>query len=246
MIQLAKVYLHAPTSWSKEIRSKKQMRKQHALAILLLVTIVLAAAPFATAAGNLSKPSVTLPANWQLTDETPYPDATSEHDPQGAGLLQYEDTVNYDGVMIFYESAQSTTYTSAQLRAEAEDIFYRDHEMMYDESGTMTVAGVQAGFAKAYDAEYDVYILELVFVKDNYYINAYALYDANAQSENAVTSLLNSISGGGLFSGTMLYLIIGIIAAIIVVVVVVVVLRKRKKPVQMPPQNYIPPPPPAP
>jgi hypothetical protein len=246
-VWLAKVYLHVPSYRGlRRVRSKKQMRKQHVIAILLLATIVLAAVPFASAAEALSKPSVTLPSNWQLIDEIAYPNAISEHDAQGAGLLQYQDPTNYDGVMIYYEKASTTTYTSAQLQSEAEAIFYRDHEMMYDESGVMTVAGVQAGYAKAYEATYDAYVLELVFVKDNYYINAYALYDANTQSENAVTSLLNSINNGGLFSGTMLLVIIGIVVAIVVVVVVVLVLKKRKKPVQIQTQNYIPPPPPAP
>lgn len=222
------------------------MKKLHAIAILLLVTICLASLPFASAAESLSKPAVTIPNNWQLTDEVAYPNAVSEHDEQGAGLLEYQNPVNYDGVMVYYERAPATAYTSTQLKSEAEAIFYRDHEMMYDESGVMTVAGVQAGYAKVYNSEYNAYILELVFVKDNYYINAYALYDATQQSDTEVMSLLNSISGGGLFSGIMLYLIIGIVVVIIVVVVVVVMLRKRKKPVQMPAQDYIPPPPPAP
>ncbi len=223
------------------------MRKQHVIAILLLATIVLAAVPFASAAESLSKPSVTLPSNWQLTDETAYPNAVSEHDAQGAGLLQYQDPTTYDGVMIYYEKAPTTTYTSAQLQAEAEAIFTRDHsDLTYTDSGVMTVAGVQAGYAKALETTYNAYVLELVFVKDNYYINAYALYDANTQSENAVTSLLNSINNGGLFSGIMLYVIIGIVVVVVVVVVAVVMLRKRKKPVQIQTQNYIPPPPPAP
>ncbi len=222
------------------------MKKEQIIAILIVATFALAAIPLASAQ-SLSKPSVTIPSGWQLVDETPYPSADSEHDSQGAGLLQYQNPVNYDGVMIYYERAPSTTYTTADLQNEVEYIFSRDHEKMYDESGIMTVAGVQAGYAKGYDSTYDAYELELVFIKDNYYINAYALYDANSQSENAVMSLLNSISGGGLFSGTMLFIIIGVVVAVVViVVVVVVVMKKRKKPAaQMPAPNYIPPPPPS-
>lgn len=222
------------------------MKKQQIMVILLVATFALAALPLASAQ-SLSKPSVTIPSGWQLTDETPYPNAYAEHDSQGAGLLEYQNPTNYDGVMIYYERAPSTTYTSSDLQYEAEAIFSRDHDISYDESGVMTVAGVQAGYAKGYDSTYDAYVLELVFIKDNYYINAYALYDANSQSENAVMSLLNSIGGGGLFSGTMLFIIIGVVAAVVIVVVVVVVMKKRKKPAvaQMPPPSYIPPPPPA-
>lgn len=223
------------------------MKKQQIMVILLVATFALAALPL-TSAQSLSKPSVTIPSGWQLVDETPYPDAYSEHDSQGAGLLKYQNPTNYDGVMIYYERAPSTTYTSSDLQYEAESIFSRDHDISYDESGVMTVAGVQSGYAKGYDSTYDAYVLELVFIKDNYYINAYALYDANSQSENAVMSLLNSIGGGGLFSGTMLFIIIGVIVAVVIVVVAVVVMKKRKKPAvaQMPPPSYIPPPPPAP
>lgn len=219
---------------------------------LFVITLVLAAAiPFSSA---LTKPSVTLPANWELTEETPYPEEMSEHDPEGAGMVQYQNNINFDGVMIYYEDSLSITYTNNQLKSEVENIFERDHEGNFDESGIMTIAGVSAGYAKAYDQEYDAYILELVFVKGSYYINAYAYYDANSASENAVMALLNSIGGttspsptetpDGLFSGTNLLIIIGLIVAVVVVVVVILVVKK-KKPAQIPQQNYIPPPPPT-
>jgi len=221
---------------------------------LFVITLVLAAAtPFASSA--LTKPSVTLPADWELTEESPYPEEMSEHDPEGAGMVQYQNNINFDGVMIYYEDSLSITYTNNQLKSEVEYIFERDHEGdEFDESGIMTVAGVSAGYAKAYDQEYDAYILELVFVKGSYYINAYAYYDANTASENAVMALLNSIGGtasppptqtpDGIFSGTNLLIIVGLIVAVVVVVVVILVVKK-KKPAQVPQQNYIPPPPPT-
>ncbi len=220
---------------------------------LFVITLVLAAAiPFSSA---LTKPSVTLPANWELTEESPYPEEMSEHDPEGAGMVQYQNNINFDGVMIYYEDSLSITYTNNQLKSEVEYIFERDHEGdEFDESGIMTVAGVSAGYAKAYDQEYDAYILELVFVKGSYYINAYAYYDANTASENAVMALLNSIGGtasppptqtpDGIFSGTNLLIIVGLIVAVVVVVVVILVVKK-KKPAQVLQQNYIPPPPPT-
>lgn len=230
---------------------------------LFVITLVLAAAiPFSSA---LTKPSVTLPADWELTEETPYPEEMSEHDPEGSGMVQYQNNINFDGVMIYYEDSLSITYTNNQLKSEVENIFERDHEGDFDESGIMTVAGVSAGYAKAYDQEYDAYILELVFVKGSYYINAYAFYDANTASEKSVMTLLNSIGGttspsptqsggttsppptqtpSGLLSGTNLLIIIGLIVAVVVVVVVILVVKK-KRPAQVPQQNYIPPPPPT-
>jgi len=227
--------------------------KTKRLLVILLVAIFLVAltAPLCYAA-TLSKPNVTLPSGWELADETAYPDAISEHDEQGAGVVEYQDSETYDFVMIFYENAPSSSYTDAQLRTEAEDIFYRDHEelVLYD-SGVETFAGVTTGYAKAYDSEYGIYQLELVMIKGNYYMNIYAAYDASStEAENNVEALINSINTDtGL--GNTLFMIIGIIVVIIVVVVVVLLLMKRKKKTaysQVPTYQSnmpVPPPPPA-
>ena len=230
------------------------MKNQKLIVVLLLATLIIVAAAPICAAASLSKPTVTLPSNWEQVDETAYPGAQSEHDAQGAGLVKYEDQQNYDYVILYYENAPSTNYSSSQLKAETESIFNRDHtDYTFFDSGVMTVAGVQAGYAKGYDSTYDVYLLEIVFVKGSYYINAFALYDANTQSSDKVTSLLNSINSGTSFlTGTTLYIIVGVIVAIIVVVVVLLlVMRRRKKPTpqmqaaQPAAVNFPPPPPPA-
>ncbi len=229
------------------------MKTQHILVILLVAAFVIAAASPICAAQTLSKPNVTMPSGWELSDETAYPNEVSEHDAQGAGLVEYQDSETFDFVMIYYENAPSDSYTSAELRSEVEGIFYRDHEdLSLDESGTATYAGVQTGFAKAYDSEFDVYHIELVMIKGNYYMNIYAVYDATDEAENKVESLINSINtDSGLLGGNMLYIIIGIVIVIIVVVVVVVLIMKRRKraaPVTMPAYQGsmpIPPPPPA-
>lgn len=223
------------------------MKNQRIIAILLLTTMIIVAAAPLCAAASLSKPSVTLPSNWEIYDETAYPNAVSEHDNAGAGLVEYENSVTYDYVMVYYENAPSTAYTSASLKTEVVDIFNRDHEdLTITESGTKTVAGVQAGFAKSYSETYDTYFLELVFVKGNYYINAYAVYYAD--NENDVFALLNSINtDASIFSGSNLLIIIGIVVAIVVVVVVVLFMMRRKKSTQpmqaAAPVNFPPPPP---
>jgi hypothetical protein len=226
------------------------LKKQQVLAILILVAVISTAS---LCQAQVSKPNVTLPSGWQLNDETAYPDAPSEHDSAGAGYLEFLNPTNNDEVRVYYEKAPSTAYTSATLKSEAESLFQRDlSSYTMTESGTQQVAGVQAGFAKGYDSENDAYIVDIVFVKDSYYINAAAYYDANSQSEQQVNSLLNSISAGGAgLGGSMLFIIIGVVVAIVVIVVVVVVVRKRKKPAtmeapqMMPEGSYPPPPPPA-
>ncbi len=168
--------------------------KKNLVVILLVINVVLAFTPVVASAETLAKPTVTLPPDWELVYETPYPDSLSEHDPLGAGLLEYQNLKNQDGVMIYYEKAPTTVYTDAMLKAEAEEIFRLDHfGGGFNVSGVITVAGVKAGYAEVYVADYDIYDIVLVFIKDNYYINAYAAYNANSASENSVMALLNSI-----------------------------------------------------
>lgn len=230
------------------------MKKQHVIAVVFLFAIMIPmAVPLTRAADTLQKPTVTLPSSdWQLTTDNAYPTDVSEHDPAGAGLLEYANQ-NYDVVIIYYEKAPSTAYTSASLQAEAESIFTRDHSEAINSSGAQQFAGVNAGYAKGYDSSVPVYLLELVFVKGGYYFNVYAYYDANAQAESNVNSLINSIDvpGNSLLSGPMLYVIVGVVAAVVVIVVVVVVMRSRKKKPQQSAQpaaqdNFPPPPPSAP
>ncbi|MFA7080825.1 MAG: hypothetical protein WC203_07990, partial [Candidatus Bathyarchaeia archaeon] len=140
-----------------------------------------------------------------------------------------------DGVMIYYEKAPTTAYTDAMLKAEAEEIFRLDHfGGGFNVSGVRTVAGVKAGYAEVYVADYDIYDTVLVFIKDSYYINAYVAYDANNESRTAVESILNSISVDGngdiwgILGGSTLAIIVGLIVIVVVVIVVAVVLKKKK------------------
>ncbi len=230
------------------------MLKKQAIAIIMLV-VLLAAIPLCSAADTLAAPTVNLPSGWHLSDESAYPNEPAEHDPEGAGLIIYEDTNNLDFVMIYYEKAQST-FTDAQLKAEAESIFTRDHEGSYTGSGVRTFGSNKAGWAKAHDTENNLYDMEIVIVKNGYYFNAYAGYDDTSQSETNVENLLGSItvnaissSGSNTIFGldmTLFIAIIGVVVAVVVVVIVVVVVKRKKKPEQQMMQGtYSPPPPPA-
>jgi hypothetical protein len=219
------------------------MNKNKIIAVILLVTIVLAV-PVCNAV-SLSKPTVALPSNWAVTDETSYPNTYAEHDPAGAGEVTYEDSETYDFVMLYYENAVSS-YSQAQLKSEAESIFHiYQANVTMTESGVMTIAGVPAGFAKGYESQYNAYELQIVMVKGNYYFNAYAGYDANSQSESKVMSLLNSINtGGSSIGGFTIWIVIGVVAIVIVIVVVVMLVRKRKTLSSPAKPGDLPPPPP--
>jgi hypothetical protein len=175
------------------------VRKQSILMIAFLASLVLLALPLATAAESAVKPTVTLPnSDWILRAESTYPTEPSEHDPNGAGLIEYRNEVNYDFVMIYYERAVNGPMSDESLKTDAANIFARDHEdTVMSENGIRTFAGVSAGYAKGIESDYNIYTLELAFVKGADYFNVFAYYDANAESESQVNALINSIEVSG-------------------------------------------------
>ena len=229
------------------------MNKQHVLAILLLIALMSTVS--ICQAQTLSKPTVTIPSGWKLDQQTAYPNGPSEYDPAGGGMLAYVNQAN-DEVRVYYEKAPGTTFTSAALEQEAVSLFNRDFsDYTADDSGTVQAAGVPAGYARGYDATTDSYVFDSVFVKNNYFFNVMAVYSVNTQTEQQVSSIIDSISTGGaaILGGSSVFIIVGIIAAVVVVLVIVVMLSRRKKSApqqtQMPqitPANYPPPPPPPP
>jgi len=230
------------------------MKKNSQLVIFVLVTLLISAIPLAKAADALAPPTVTMPNNnWEKTDEKPYPQTQAEHDPSGAGLLEYTDQSNYDVVRIYYEKAQVTSYTSTQLKNEAEDLFENydaSDTRQLDDSGTATFAGVETGFAEGLDEVEGTFKTELVFIKGGYYINVYAYYDNTDESKDNVTSLINSVSVSG-ESGLptdfpWLYLIIGIIAVVAIIIIIMMLRRKKTAQPEQPTQIDYPPPPPPP
>jgi len=232
-----------------------KLKKQQLVMMFLLAGLILSSMPLAMAEATLAPPNVSMPnSNWEKTDSTGYPNIVAEHDPDGAGMLEYTDNTNYDVVTIFYEKAQVSSYSSSQLKTEAENIF-EDYDSSdtrsLDASGTATFAGVEAGYAEGYDDTEETYITELVFIKGGYYFNVQAYYDATVQSEDNVQALINSISVSGIPGDTTSsfpwsYVIIGVVAVVIVVLVVVMFARKKKsaQPQQQTPYDYPTPPPP--
>ena len=133
-----------------------------------------------TAACNeaLPRPMIDyLPADWSLLSLTPYEEGLyeGEYDDQ-SGLIAYWNQVTGDSIQIFYEWAPEWDLTPSALEQDADDIFQRDIGYMPDETGIMTIAGTTAGYAKGYDADFDVYDLELVLVLDHVYLDVYAFY----------------------------------------------------------------------
>jgi len=204
--------------------------KNYQLIVIFILTSIIFVATVSSVAATISKPSTTLPKNWEVDYEIEYPNAKSEHDYEGAGLIKFENSETFDDIIIQYERAPSTAYTSASLKKEAIDIFNSRSQkgLTISENGTMTVAGVQAGFAKSYSYSYDTYFLEVVFVKGDCYINAYAIY--NADNENEIFTILNSLNTeNSLVSGLNLLIIIVIIAVIMGVIFISVFIMGKKK-----------------
>jgi hypothetical protein len=171
------------------------MREKHLIPFFLLACLSSAGVYEVSSLESITKPLVVPPSNWYLARETSYPNALSEYDPEGAGMMQYIDETDQDSVLINYEKAPAITWTNATLEMKAAEILERDHpSASIMGNGTMTIARVTAGYAKSYDSEYDTYSLETVFQKGSIFFRAYALYAAMHYAEAQVISLLNSIA----------------------------------------------------
>jgi hypothetical protein len=167
--------------------------KKRGLIILALVTVLLLSSTISGCAG-ITKPSVGyVPPDWYLFEEEPY-GTYEESDGTKWGVISYVDDVDWDSVSIFYGDVppglQGNENNSTALIAYAVEC---STTFEPEETGTMTIAGQLAGFTKAYDAYYDVYEMEIVFVKGYTCIDIYTMFDANASDEAQAMSLINSI-----------------------------------------------------
>jgi hypothetical protein len=159
------------------------------------IIAIIVIAVTATSCGALPRPMIDyLPINWSLLSLTPYEEGLyeGEYDDQ-AGLIEYVNQVTYDMIQIFYERAPDWDLTPSALEQDADNIFQRDLGYVPDETGIMTIAGTTAGYAKGYDADFDVYDLELVLVLDHVYMDVYALY-ASPEVEDQILDMIDSIS----------------------------------------------------
>jgi hypothetical protein len=143
---------------------------------------------------SISPPTLTFPSSWHLNASSGYPTLSiSAHDPLGVGYLRYVNT-KYDSISIYYEFNYDCYYSPTQLKNEATAMFELDlgNETIIS-NGTTTYAGVIAGYAKGYDASYNVYDLEIILIKNNCFVNIYTYYDTDTQTENEINGIINSL-----------------------------------------------------
>jgi hypothetical protein len=207
----------------------EKMKKERIMALIVVFCIILLAVPITALAKWLPKPNVDLPDNWFMEQEAPYTDYAAWHDPEGAGYVKYANKEGDGLLYIYYESALGKTYSNDELKDEAIMVFEATHEDPIADSGVMTVAGVSAGYVAIYYQENVIY-LGLVFVKNNYYFDANAIY-STSEAETEVMSVLNSLDVSA--AGIPLEIIAGSIIVVVVVAVVVLILFKKRKNTQI-------------
>jgi hypothetical protein len=141
---------------------------------------------------EIEKPNVAyVPDGWYLSDDSAYPEFTGNG---YWGLVEYTDEEDYDFVQIFYGDIPT------ELRGKERDgdaligrAFYESSAFEPTESGTMTIGGWIAGYTRAYDADYDVYDMEIVFVNGSTCIDIYTCFDATTEDEAQVMAIIESI-----------------------------------------------------
>ena len=168
--------------------------KNKGLTVLALVTVLLLTTiASGCEALDITKPTVGyVPEEWYCSSEDPY-GTYEEPDGTNSGLIEYTDADDYDFVQIFYgdippelrgnEENRDSLIAKATEWASAFDP---------EETGTMTVVGQLAGYAKSYDDVLEIYDLEIVFVKGSTCIDIYTIFDATTGEAQAM-SLINSI-----------------------------------------------------
>ena len=183
-----------------------------AVLLVLFCLVVSVTVPESLAAVSLAAPSITLASGWSLNAQMAYPTGGGAvHDPQGCGWLQYLSPLYtiygptsqyhiHDMVIIWYEDSMGASYSGAQLQSEAEAIA-PSHVSVYmpeffsalpTESGVTIYAGVPAGYVKYHNTTVNLYALQLIMVKNGYYLGIYTYYSQG--NEATTNSMLNSIS----------------------------------------------------
>jgi len=143
---------------------------------------------------GMVKPTVGyVPQGWYCSADDPY-GTYDESDGTEWGLIEYTDNVDYDFVMIFYGSVPPELKGKENDRDAliAKAIEYAIFEPT--ESETMVVADELAGWVKAYDPEYDIYNMKIVFVKGSTCVDIFTEYDATYEDEAQAMSLIDSIN----------------------------------------------------
>ncbi len=168
------------------------MRK---VSLLLLAAIIICPALIAcNGSSDVTKPTVGhVPDGWYLSDQESYGTIIVETDGTEWGLIEYTDEIDEDFVQIYYgdvpqELKGNETDEDALIERAILESYFEPTE-----TGTMTIGGHLAGYTRAYDAWYDTYDMEIVFVIGSTCIDIYVCFDATTTDEAQAMSLINSI-----------------------------------------------------
>ena len=164
---------------------------------VVLVASLLCSITMFSACGSAGavKPSVAvIPQNWYLSDEDEY-GYFEEVDGTKWGMIEYTDADDSDFVQIYYGDVptelknRESDIDALTGRAVLESTTFDSDEMF-----SMTISGQPAGCIRGYDETYAVYDMEIVYVYESTCIDIYSEYDATAEDEAQVMSLINSIT----------------------------------------------------
>ena len=162
--------------------------------ILLAAIIVCPLLVACNGSAGVTKPTIgSIPDGWYLSNQDSY-GTFVEDDNTKWGLIEYTDEVDGDFVQIYYgDVPQELKGKEADEDALIGRAVLESYAFEPTEMGTMTVGGSLAGYTRAYDASYDVYDMEIVFVVGSTCIDIYTCFDANATDEAQAMSLIYSI-----------------------------------------------------
>lgn len=146
---------------------------------------------------DIKKPMVGhVPEGWYVNEDSSY--AIGEYESSSGtrlGLIEYMGSTGTDAaVQIYYgEVPEQLKGKENNGVALTERAILEADVLSPTESGTMTVGGRLAGYAKTYNTKDDIYEATIVFVKDSTYIEISSYYTSTQESEAQVMSLINSI-----------------------------------------------------
>jgi hypothetical protein len=211
----------------------KGTSKKKVVFLFLLMCVTLALIPRAKAADTLAKPIVTLPTGWQIEKDIAYPGAQGEFDPVGAGLLKYISADQNNIMWVYYEKNYANFFSDDSLKNDAVKIYNRDDlsSAQLNESGVQVYAGVMSGYTIGFNTTSKIIIMEIVFVKENYYFNVKVVSDivkSTNQDFDEIDSVINSISIPQP-PEPYYYIVTAIIIVVVVALTLIILLRRRRK-----------------
>jgi len=150
---------------------------------------------------GLASPIVSdVPNSWYISYELYYGEVEGTYN-WNAGMIEFTDSRDADFVQIYYEYAPEDGLSHNELESDAlylleEVLDFCEIKLEPSETGIMNIAGTEAGYAKNFDPETNRYVIEIVMILGEVYLDIYSCYDATSEDENQVMSLIESISVG--------------------------------------------------